>query len=188
MKDSDDLQPGNSLPPGLPPSAGNQTHGVTRNRLLGNEDNMPQETLTQPGSRESLQLGKRNLVAGLLAMALFMFLGFALVYLRDLGPNAQEWASQYGSGRHFETRLAHVHGTLFGFLNVLIGLLLYQIPIGRRWANGVSWLALGGLLMPVGILGEVLLGTSPLFVLIGASAMTFSMVLYGAGILKDWKA
>jgi hypothetical protein len=77
-------------------------------------------------------------------MATFMFLGFALVYLRDFAPGAKEWAAQYSTGKHFETRLAHVHGTLFGFLNIVIGYLLYQIRICRKGARVISISALLG--------------------------------------------
>lgn len=135
-------------------------------------------------STEGIKIGQRNMIAGFLAMGLFMFLGFILVYLRDFAPNATEWASQYGNGRHFETRLAHVHGTLFGFLNVVIGYLLFHVRVCSRGARVVSILALGGLLMPVGILAEVTLGTPPLLVLVGAASMTFSMILFGIAIFK----
>lgn len=70
--------------------------------------------------------------------------------------------SAYSAGAQFETLLAHVHGTLFGVLNIVI-----------------SWMRLGGILMPIGILGEVVLGVSPIFVLVGAISMTKAVVLYG---------
>lgn len=129
-------------------------------------------------------VGKKNLIIGLWTMGAFMFLGFVLVYLRDFAPNAAEWASQYSTGAHFETRLAHVHGTLFGFLNIVIGFLLYQFPVCDRGTRLISWLSLGGILMPIGILGEVVLGTSPIFVLVGATSMTVAMVLYGFALWR----
>lgn len=135
-------------------------------------------------TQEGMKIGRKNLIFGFWAMGLFMFLGFILVYLRDFAPGASEWAAQYGSGKHFETRLAHVHGTLFGFLNVVIGYLLYQIKICSRAAKATSLLALIGLLMPIGIIGEVTLGLSPIFVLVGAASMTFSMILFGFAIFK----
>ena len=133
---------------------------------------------------EGMAIGRKNLIAGFWVMATFMFLGFILVYLRDFAPGAEEWAAQYATGKHFETRLAHVHGTLFGFLNIVIGYLLYQIRICRKGARVISISALLGVLMPFGILGEVILGTSPIFVLIGAASMTFSMILFGFAIFK----
>lgn len=133
---------------------------------------------------EGMEIGRKNLIAGFWVMATFMFLGFILVYLRDFAPGAQEWAAQYATGKHFETRLAHVHGTLFGFLNIVIGYLLYQIRICRKGARVISISALLGMLMPFGILGEVLLGTSPIFVLIGAASMTFSMLFFGFAIFR----
>jgi hypothetical protein len=134
--------------------------------------------------KEGMLIGRKNLIAGFWVMATFMFLGFILVYLRDFAPGAQEWAAQYATGKHFETRLAHVHGTLFGFLNIVIGYLLFQIRICRKGARVISISALVGVLMPFGILGEVILGTSPIFVLIGAASMTFSMILFGFAIFK----
>ena len=127
---------------------------------------------------------KKNLIVGLWTMGAFMFLGFVLVYLRDFAPNAAEWAAQYSTGAHFETRLAHVHGTLFGFLNIVIGFLLFQFPVCDRGTKLISWLSLGGTLMPLGILGEVVLGTSPIFVLLGATSMTVAMVLYGFALWR----
>jgi hypothetical protein len=135
-------------------------------------------------SIEGITIGRRNLIAGFWAMAAFMVLGFVLVYLRDFAPGAVEWASQYSTGKHFESRLAHVHGTLFGFLNVVIGYLLVNLRISSKSAKSISISALLGLLMPVGILGEVILGMSPIFVLVGAGSMTFSMVLFGFAIFK----
>lgn len=129
-------------------------------------------------------VGKKNLIIGLWTMGAFMFLGFVLVYLRDFAPNAAEWAAQYSTGVHFETRLAHVHGTLFGFLNIVIGFLLFQFPVCDRGTRVISWLTLGGILMPIGILGEVVLGTSPIFVLVGATSMTVAMVLYGFALWR----
>lgn len=145
---------------------------------------MSNELEMASSSKESRRIGMKNLIVGLWTMGAFMLLGFALIYLRDFAPNAAEWAAQYGIGKHFETRLAHVHGTLFGFLNIVIGFLLYQLPVGARGTKVVSWLSLGGILMPVGILGEVVLGTSPVFVLLGAVSMTLAMVLYGFALLK----
>lgn len=144
---------------------------------------MKSETSLQSCSVESEKIGKKNLIAGFWTMGAFMFLGFVLVYLRDFAPNAAEWAAEYGNGKHFETRLAHVHGTLFGFLNVVIGFMLYQFPVCSRGTKLISWLALGGILMPFGILGEVTLGTSPIFVLVGASSMTLAMIIYGFALL-----
>lgn len=139
---------------------------------------------TQANGDDSKEVGRKNIVAGLLTLGTFMFLGFVLVYLRDFAPNAAEWAAQYSTGAHFETRLSHVHGTLFGFLNVVIGFLLGHHPLSHVGTRLVSWLSLGGILMPVGILGEVVLGTSPVFVLVGATSMTAAMVVYGVLLLS----
>ncbi|MEO6831929.1 MAG: hypothetical protein ABI378_06305, partial [Chitinophagaceae bacterium] len=82
------------------------------------------------------------------------------------------------------TRLAHVHGNLFAFLNILIGYLLIHFRGTLKHVNAISWLALIGLLMPIGILAEVYLGAPPIFVLIGAMAMTASVIWLGVSFFK----
>ncbi len=128
--------------------------------------------------------GKNNIAIGFLVMALFMGYGFLLIYLRDFAPNAKEWADSYSNGRHFESRLAHVHGNLFAFLNILIGYLLIHFRDKLKNVKAISWLALTGLLMPIGILAELYLGLSPILVLIGAIAMTASAMWLGISFLN----
>jgi hypothetical protein len=123
--------------------------------------------------------GKNNIAIGFLTMGLFMAYGFLLIYHRDFAPGKEEWVNSYSIGKHFESRLAHVHGNLFAFLNILIGYLLLHFKDNLQNTKTISWLALSGLLMPLGILGEIYLGLSPIFVLLGALAMTTSVVWMG---------
>ncbi|MDZ4807436.1 MAG: hypothetical protein SGI96_04120 [Bacteroidota bacterium] len=128
--------------------------------------------------------GKYNIAIGFLTMGLFMAYGFVLIYLRDFAPDKQEWVNSYSIGKHFESRLAHVHGNLFAFLNILIGYLLLHFRVKLQNVKAISWLALTGLLMPIGILVEVYFGLPPALVLIGAMAMTASVIWLGAAFLK----
>ncbi|MGV7106956.1 hypothetical protein [Flavobacterium sp. U410] len=128
--------------------------------------------------------GKNNIAIGFLTMGFFMAYGFLLIYLRDFAPGKEEWANTYSIGKHFETRLAHVHGNLFAFLNIVIGYLLLHFQNELKNVKAISWLALIGLLMPIGILSEVYLGFPPIFVLLGAIAMTASVVWLGVSFLK----
>jgi hypothetical protein len=123
--------------------------------------------------------GKKNIAIGFLTMGIFMLYGFLLIYLRDFAPNKIEWVNSYGIGKHFESRLAHVHGNLFAVLNIIIGFLLIQFSNRLNQSNKISWLALGGLLMPLGILSEVYFGLPPILVLIGAISMTTSVIWLG---------
>jgi len=128
--------------------------------------------------------GKNNIAIGFIVMGLFMAYGFLLIYLRDFAPNAKEWAESYSIGKHFEARLAHVHGNLFAFLNILMGYLLLHFKDKIKNTKTISWLALTGLLMPIGILAEIYLGLPPYLVLVGATAMTVSVVWMGISFLK----
>lgn len=47
-----------------------------------------------------------------------------------------------------------------------------------------SWLAISGLLMPIGILAEVYFGAPPIFVLIGTIAVTASVIWMGISFYK----
>ena len=123
--------------------------------------------------------GKKNMAIGFLTMGLFMMYGFLLIYLRDFAPNKLEWVNSYSLGKHFESRLAHVHGNLFAVLNVIIGFLLIHFSKRLNQSGTISWLALGGLLMPLGILSEVYFGLPPILVLIGAISMTTSVIWLG---------
>lgn len=123
--------------------------------------------------------GKNNIAIGFLTMGFFMAYGFLLIYLRDFAPGKEEWVNSYSTGKHFETRLAHVHGNLFAFLNILIGYLLLRFNDQLNSVKTISWLALTGLLMPLGILSEVYFGLPPVLVLVGAIAMTISVVWLG---------
>jgi hypothetical protein len=120
--------------------------------------------------------GKKNIAIGFLTMGLFMLYGFLLIYLRDFAPNKLDWVNSYSIGKHFESRLAHVHGNLFSVLNIIIGFLLIQFSKRLNHSDKISWLALGGLLMPIGILSEVYFGLPPILVLIGAISMTTSVI------------
>ena len=128
--------------------------------------------------------GKNNIAIGFLVMGLFMAYGFLLIYLRDFAPGKEEWINSYSIGKHFETRLAHVHGNLFAFLNILIGYLLLHFKNQLKNTTVISLLGLIGLLMPIGILLEVYLGSSPVFVLIGAISMTVSVIWLGISFYK----
>lgn len=128
--------------------------------------------------------GKNNIAIGFLAMGFFMAYGFLLIYLRDFAPGKEEWVNSYSMGKHFESRLAHVHGNLFAFLNILVGYLLLRFGDKLPNVKIISWMALTGLLMPIGILAEVYLGLSPVLVLIGAMAMTTSVIWLGVAFLQ----
>jgi len=128
--------------------------------------------------------GKNNLSAGFLFIGMFMAYGFFLIYLRDFAVGKEEWVAQYSVGRHFESRLAHVHGNLFAFLNIVIGYLLLHFNNRIRNIKTISWLTLTGMLMPIGILMEIYFGAPPLFVLIGAMAMTTAVIWLGVSFYR----
>jgi len=131
-----------------------------------------------------MKYGKNNIAIGFLTMGFFMVYGFLLIYLRDFAPDKEKWIAEYSVGKHFETRLAHVHGNLFAFLNIVIGFLLLHFNSQLKHVKSISWLALVGILMPLGILAEVYLGAPPIFVLIGAFSIIVAVIWLGISFLK----
>lgn len=131
------------------------------------------------------QVGRLNISAGLAVMAAFMAYGFLLIYLRDFAPGKADWIASYSTGKHFESRLAHVHGNLFALLNILFGYLILKLPVTGQMAKWSSWLALAGLLMPLGILGEVYLALSPVFVFAGAVSMIAAVLVLSVAVLRQ---
>ena len=127
--------------------------------------------------------GKLNIGVGLIVMACFMLYGFYLIYARDFAPEREAWIAGYAVHPHFEARLAHVHGNLFAFLNIVLGYLIMKMPIGKSLAKWVSGLALAGLLMPIGILSEIYLGLPPVLVLLGAACIVTATLTLGVAIV-----
>lgn len=65
-----------------------------------------------------------------------------------------------------------------------MGYLLLHFDDKLKNVKVISLLALTGLLIPIGILAEVYLGLSPVLVLVGAIAMTASVIWLGFAFLK----
>lgn len=128
--------------------------------------------------------GRTNIAAGLLFLAGFMLYGFVLIYLRDFAPGKEQWIADYAVGKHFESRLAHVHGNLFALINIAVGLVLMKLPLPQRSARWIAGLALAGMLMPIGILSEVLLGIPPLLVIAGGISMVVAMIWLGVAVWR----
>ena len=133
---------------------------------------------------KSLSSGRWNLSIGLLGLAAFMVYGFVLIYLRDFAPGHEQWAADYGIGKHFEARLAHVHGALFSVLNLVMGLVVSKLNVSERSRGIIAGLAITGLLMPTGILAEVLFGAPPILVLVGGLAILVSFAWAGVAALR----
>ncbi len=132
-----------------------------------------------------MNYGKKNISIGLIVLASFMAYGFLLIYLRDFAPNKVEWIASSHTGTHFESRLAHVHGNLFALLNIVLGYLLLKLRINETSKKWISILLLVGVLMPLGIVAEFVLGAPPIFVLIGAISAVIAVAWFGVALLQN---
>ncbi len=129
-----------------------------------------------------MNYGKKNISTGLILMSLFMAYGFLLIYLRDFAPNKVAWIEGSNNGAHFEATLAHVHGNLFALLNIILGYLLLKMNIKEKSKKYISILLLVVMLMPIGILAELVFGVPPVLVLIGAISMVIGVALFGYSV------
>lgn len=127
--------------------------------------------------------GRTNVGWGCVFLGLFMAAGFFLGYMHDIAPHKEQWIAQYASGTHFEIRIAHAHGALFGLINVAAGLALLGLPIPSHRARWISRLALAGLLMPIGVLLHALFAVPPLLVFLGGAAMIAATLWLGGEAL-----
>ncbi len=123
--------------------------------------------------------GRTNIAAGLLFLAGFMLYGFFLIYLRDFAPGKEQWIADYAVGKHFESRLAHVHGALFALINIVVGLVLMRLPVQQSAARWIAGLTLTGMLMLLGILSEVVFSVPPLLVIVGGISMVAAVAWLG---------
>ena len=129
--------------------------------------------------------GRKNIAIGLIMLAGFMLYGFVLIYLRDFAPGKEQWIANYAVGKHFESRLAHVHGNLFAQINIAVGLVLARFPLPKATGRSISWLGIAGLLMPLGILSEVLFSVPPVLVLVGGIAMVVCMAWLAVAVWRN---
>jgi hypothetical protein len=61
---------------------------------------------------------------------------------------------------------------------------LLRLPVGEFSAKGISWLTLVGMLMPLGILAEIVLGVPPVLVLLGGISMVIAMIWFGLAAMR----
>ena len=128
--------------------------------------------------------GRKNVAVGFFALGLFMLHGFLLVYFRDFSSMKEAWEDSYGAGRHLQERMAHVHGGLFALLNIVIGYFLLRLQYQLTNISAISWLALVGMCMPLGILAYLYLGLPPFLVLVGAACMVISVIWLGISFVR----
>ncbi len=131
--------------------------------------------------------GKRNLIAGAIAIILGSLGGFALGFT---------YQTFFVDGTYAPTlvrslvKAGHTHGLLFALYNLIIGLLVDRLQLGLRAKQTLSWLAVVSLVMPIGLIARGLDGGGMTFApvaMIGAFSFVGSAVvlLIGAARLKE---
>lgn len=107
-----------------------------------------------------MDLARRHLRAGWIALSVYLTLGIALEAFH--GFKVGFYLDVGNETRRLLFRLAHAHGTLLAFVNILYGLTVRAVPeSGRPLASGALLAAL--LLLPLGFFagGIVIHGGDP---------------------------
>ncbi len=82
-------------------------------------------------------------------------------------------------------RAGHTHGMPIALLNLIVGGLVDHLNLRSRWRRYCSWLAIGALIMPLGLILRGLSGGSMLFVpVVGLGALSLmacaAILLWGS--------
>ena len=136
-----------------------------------------------------MKCGKCNLVVGGILLVLVGFGGFLLGYTLDPLVTDSYYKMSYA---RLLFRGAHSHGMLFGFFNLLIGLLISRLALSDK---GKQWLSVFGLIalaLPVALLLRGITHPSKVFLPLGAiGGLAFIIanvfILIGAAKLKTQK-
>jgi hypothetical protein len=128
--------------------------------------------------------GGTNIAVGLRLLGSFMQYGFFLIYLRDFAPGKEQSIADCTVGKHFESRLARGHVSLFAIINIAVGHALMRLPVQQTSARRIAGLALAGTLIPFGTLSEVVRGVPPLPVNVGGISMVAAVALLGTFVWR----
>lgn len=124
---------------------------------------------------------KADVATGFAFLVRLMPHRFVLILLRNFPPGKEQRVADYAEGAQFESWLAQVHGNLFARLDIAVWPALSRAPDTRtgHWKSG---LALLGLLIPLGILADVLFGGAPTLVMTGGISVVAAMIWTAARI------
>lgn len=125
-------------------------------------------------------MGKKNLIIGGIWIVLFLALGgFLEMKLGTAGP---EW---FESSMRSFMKTAHLHGALFGILNILYALLIKNYRLSGTFVSAGSWLAVvAAVIFPVALFAagfnEALVKVAPL----GGASMILAWVAMAVSLFS----
>ncbi len=123
-------------------------------------------------------MGKKNLIIGSLWIMLFMLLGgFLETKLADA-----EWKKTMA---HHLLVSAHIHGGMFGVLNVLYGILIGKLRLSGTGIAAGSWLSIAGaLIFPIFMMGTLVLDPLKFAIPLGGLSMILAWAIMFYSVLK----
>ncbi|MBX7059907.1 MAG: hypothetical protein K1X75_17735 [Leptospirales bacterium] len=134
-----------------------------------------------------IDTGKKNLIAGIVAMLLAMFGGLALAFTFD--AFAVRGNDHVLSLVRFYLREGHSHGMPLAIFNMLIALWVDRVELSRTLKQVVSWSAICSLILPLALAMKGAAGAPSDFPPLGLPgvlglALALSLMLAGAIRMK----
>ena len=121
---------------------------------------------------------RKNILTGILVLVFFLAMG---AYLKTQIGSSEEWMK---SLQHGMWKAAHVHGTVFGMLNLLFGILMAVFSLKDGIVKIGSILAVVGVLMPFGLFLTGIAPAMKFLTPIGGFSMIIAWVLMGVSYFK----
>ena len=122
---------------------------------------------------------RKNIITGIAVLVFFLVLG---AYLKSQIGSGEEWMK---SMRHGMWKAAHVHGSIFGMLNILLGLLIGAFSLNGGLVRAASLLAVAGaIFMPFGLFLTGVASAFKVLTPVGGLAMIGAWVLIGVAYIR----
>jgi len=125
--------------------------------------------------------GKQNIIGGLIAMSGYMIIGLLFLYFYDFTIHENLYQIDNITGKASEILV--MIGFMFPVLNIIVGLVLVRFPFAERSKKFISRVALIGLIVPLGIFLKQYEIISNTLILIGTTAMIFSLLIFALKLL-----
>ena len=122
---------------------------------------------------------RKNIITGIAVLVFYLVLG---AYLKTQLGSGEEWIK---SMQHGLWKAAHVHGAIFGILNILFGLLIATFSLQGNLIKIAGILAVvGAIFMPFGLFLTGIAAVFQVMTPIGGFSMILAWILMGVEYVR----
>ncbi|MDH4184402.1 MAG: hypothetical protein OEV92_09285 [Nitrospinota bacterium] len=133
-----------------------------------------------------MKFGRTNIITG--AIVIFIATAGGFLLGGSLEPNFTDGFYKMSHSRAL-MKAGHTHGMLFAYFNLIVGLLLAKLELADNLKQWLSRMAIGALLVPIGVFTRGLLGgTEAVMPVVALGAICYlgaaALILKGALAIK----